>query len=169
MADPQFTQADLHWAEEAYRTSVANLPSGGAVFTIEQLELHAKSLAATHVLGHRRYGGRLLKRLSESEHVIGRCHDLMSAAHASGRHLAPAAEWLLDNHYLIEEQVSLARQHFPRGYSRQLPALSGSEPPGLPRIYDLIQEFISHVDGRVDDEALARFMAAYQAVTHLTL
>ncbi len=30
-------------------------------------------------------------------------------------------------------------------------------------------EFIAHVDGRVDDEALARYVAAYQSVTHLTL
>ena len=100
---------------------------------------------------------------------IARCQDLMSRAHAAGRRLTPAAEWLLDNHYLIEEQVHLARKHFPRGYSRQLPRLAGGKLAGLPRVYDLMQEFIAHVDGRVDDEALARYTAAYQSVTHLKL
>ncbi|MBN1609149.1 MAG: carbohydrate-binding protein, partial [Polyangiaceae bacterium] len=141
----------------------------GAVFAIEQLELHARALAATHGLGHYRGDDRLLKRLGDSERVIGRCHESMSKAHAAGRRLTPAAEWLLDNHYLIEEQVELARKHFPRGYSRQLPRLASGEAAGLPRIYDLIVEFIEHVDGRVDQEALARYVAAYQSVTHLTL
>jgi cellobiose phosphorylase len=139
------------------------------MFTVEQLEVHAKALAAAHVLGRR--GGRdhLLKRLAESQRVIARCHDLMSEAHAAGRRLAPAAEWLLDNHYLVEEQVHLARKHFPPGYSRQLPRLKGSDPTGIPRIYDIILQLIRHVDGRVDADALARYIAAYQSVTHLTL
>ncbi|HEX7500824.1 MAG TPA: cyclic beta 1-2 glucan synthetase, partial [Polyangia bacterium] len=93
----------------------------------------------------------------------------MSKAHAAGRPLMPAAEWLLDNHYLIEEQVDLTRRHFPPGFNRQLPRLTVGASRGLPRVYDLIQQFIVHVDGRVDDEALARYTAAYQSVAHLTL
>ncbi|MDY0003340.1 MAG: cyclic beta 1-2 glucan synthetase, partial [Polyangia bacterium] len=93
----------------------------------------------------------------------------MSIAHAAGRRLTPAAEWLLDNHYLIEEQVFLAQKHLPRGYSRKLPRLSAGELTGLPRIYDIVLEFIAHVDGRVDDEALSRYIDAYQSVTRLTL
>ena len=126
------------WTEDLYPASASEPPLRGAMFTVEQLEVHAKALAAAHVLG--RHGGRdhLLKRLAESERVIARCHDSMSEAHAAGRRLTPAAEWLLDNHYLIEEQVHLARRHFPPGYSRQLPRLKGSDPAGLPRIYDII-------------------------------
>ncbi|RJO66043.1 MAG: cyclic beta 1-2 glucan synthetase [Myxococcales bacterium] len=162
--------ADLaRWAEDLYRASANDSPLRGAVFAIEQLELHAKALAATHGLDRRRGGDRLLKRLADSERVIARCHDLMSGAHAAGRRLTPAAEWLLDNHYLIEEQVYLARKHFPPSYSRQLPRLADGKLVGSPRVYDLILEFIAHVDGRVDDEALARYTAAYQSVTHLTL
>lgn len=164
------TSAELaRWAEDLYAASATEPPLRGAIFTIEQLELHAKALATTHVLGLRRGGDRLLKRLADSERVIAQCHDLVSGAHTAGRRLTPAAEWLLDNHYLIEEQVHLARRHFPRGYGRELPSLTGGEPPGLPRVYDLILEFISHVDGRVDEEALGRYIAAYQSVTHLTL
>lgn len=157
------------WAEDQYQASITHPPLRGAVFAIEQMELHAKALAATHVLGHRTRGDRLLARLADSERVIARCHDLVSTAHAAGRRLTPAAEWLLDNHYLIEEQVYLTRRHFPRGYSRQLPCLGGNELRDLPRVYDLILEFIAHVDDRVDDEALARYIAAYQSVTHLML
>jgi cyclic beta-1,2-glucan synthetase len=40
-----------------------------------------------------------------------------------GCRLTPAAEWMLDNFYLIEEQIQMARRHLPRGYSRELPRL----------------------------------------------
>ncbi|MBI5528971.1 MAG: cyclic beta 1-2 glucan synthetase, partial [Deltaproteobacteria bacterium] len=166
----RFAAADLErWAADLYAARETEVPLRGAIFAIEQLEMHAKALAGAHALGRRRTNDRLLKRLADSERVIARCHDLMSAAHADGRRLTPAAEWLLDNHYLIEEQIHLARRHFPRGYSRQLPRLSGGGSAGLPRVYDLILELISHVDGRVDEDALSRYVAAYQSVTHLTL
>ena len=40
---------------------------------------------------------------------------------------------------------------------------------GLPRVYDIALETIAHGDGRVDPEALSRFVAAYQTVTSLNL
>ena len=39
--------------------------------------------------------------------------------------ITPASEWLLDNFYLIEEQIRTARRHLPKGYSRELPRLLG--------------------------------------------
>lgn len=179
---------DVHWAEELYQAGEAEPPLRGAVFSIEQLELHAKSLAAGHVLSRDRHENWLLKRLkrtrtllhdrdgnwlpnrlADSEDLIALCHDRLSEAHAAGRRLTPAAEWLLDNHYIIEEQIWLARKHFPRRYRQQLPRLETGERIGLPRVYDLVLEFITHVDGRVDDEALSRYVMAYQSVAHLTL
>src|SRR5690606_9259896 len=80
----------------------------------------------------------------------------------------PADEWLLDNIYLIEEQIRIARRHFPKDYSRQLPRLVGGSAE-IPRVYDIALEAISHGDGRVDADGLTRFVAAYQAVTPLDL
>jgi cyclic beta-1,2-glucan synthetase len=45
------------------------------------------------------------------------------------RRITPAAEWLLDNFYLIEEQIQMARRHLPRGYSRELPRLLNGPSP----------------------------------------
>ncbi|OGR15292.1 MAG: hypothetical protein A2341_09925 [Deltaproteobacteria bacterium RIFOXYB12_FULL_58_9] len=157
------------WAEGLYQLSVSEPPLRGAIFTIEQLEVHARALAGSHQIGHRQGGDQLIKRLNNSERVIARCHEVMSRAHAMGRRLTPAAEWLLDNHYLVEEQIYLARKHLPRGYGRQLPPVANGEATGLPRVHDLIVELVVHVDGRVDEEALARYVAAYQSVTQLTL
>jgi hypothetical protein len=76
---------------------------------------------------------------------------------------------LLDNFYLIEQQIILARRHLPRGYSRQLPRLADGQSAGFPRIYDLALELISHMDGRVDDANTTQFVAAYQSAEPLML
>ena len=83
--------------------------------------------------------------------------------------ITPAGEWLLDNFYLIEEQIATAKRHLPRGYSRELPRLASGPSAGLPRVYDIALETISHGDGRVDAQRLSRFVAAYQTVTPLKL
>ena len=112
---------------------------------------------------------RLLPRLSENEKIlIGVCN-LLTAAVTANRRIAPAGEWLLDNFYLIEEQIRTARRHFPPGYSRELPRLLRGASAGLPRVYDIALETISHGDGRVDLESLSSFLVAYQTVTVLTL
>ena len=85
------------------------------------------------------------------------------------RRVTHAAEWLLDNFYLIEEQIQMARRHLPRGYSRELPRLLTGPSAGLPRVYDLVLELISHVDAQIDAEPLRAFIAAYQTVSSLKL
>ncbi|MBU1397205.1 MAG: cyclic beta 1-2 glucan synthetase, partial [Gammaproteobacteria bacterium] len=69
----------------------------------------------------------------------------------------------------IEQQITLARRHLPRGYSRQLPRLADGPSAGFPRIYDLALELISHMDGRVDSDNATQFIAAYQTVEPLKL
>ena len=133
------------------------------------MEQHGKSLAASHKLTPRRAADQLLPRLAANEGVlIGACN-LLTAAVTANRRITPAGEWLLDNFYLIEEQIRTSRRHLPRGYSRELPRLADGPSAGLPRVYDLALETISHGDGRVDTESLSRFVAAYQTVTALTL
>ncbi|MEC5399537.1 GH36-type glycosyl hydrolase domain-containing protein [Uliginosibacterium sp. H1] len=91
---------------------------------------------------------------------------------AAKRRITPAAEWLLDNFYLIEEQIRTTRRHLPRGYSRELPCLArppGSHSPTHPRVYDIALEIVSHGDGRVDADVLHRFLSAYQGISPLTL
>ncbi|HWV14274.1 MAG TPA: glucoamylase family protein [Cellvibrio sp.] len=144
-------------------------PLRAELFSADQMEQHGKLLASQHRLN--RYGmhSRLLKRLDENEEVlIASCETLMGAVKAKSR-IAPAGEWLLDNFYLIEDQIRLARQHFPKRYSRELPRLATGPSRGLPRVYDLALEVIAHGDGRVDAVLLSRFISAYQTVTALTL
>jgi cyclic beta-1,2-glucan synthetase len=135
----------------------------------EQMEQHGKALAASHVPGPKRSRDLLLARLAQSERVLLRASQLLTAAIREDRPGTPAGEWLLDNFHLIEEQIHTARKHLPKDYSRELPRLRNGPSDGLPRVYDIALEAISHGDGQVDPESFRRFIAAYQSVATLTL
>ena len=139
------------------------------LFSADQMEQHGKTLAASHKLGAGYTPDLLLARLAENEDVLRGVRDLLTEAVKADRRITPAGEWLLDNFYLIEEQIRTARRHLPKGYSRELPRLMSGPSAGLPRVYDIALETISHGDGRVDPEGLSSFVAAYQTVTVLNL
>ncbi len=143
-------------------------PLRAELFSIEQLVSHAKVLAEAHLVVAQRASNRLLARLGENEQIL-RAYNRGTQAVDQTRRVTHAAEWLLDNFYLIEEQIQMARRHLPRGYSRELPRLRAGDSAGLPRVYDLVLELISHVDAQIDAEPLRAFIAAYQTVCPLKL
>ena len=106
---------------------------------------------------------------TRTRRILVQTYDLVTAAAKRNRRIAPAAEWLLDNFYLIEEQIRTARRHLPRSYSRELPRLANGPAASYPRVYGIALELISHVDGRVDAVSLDGFIAAYQTITPLKL
>jgi len=128
-----------------------------------------KILAGIHQLKTGRSLDRLLGRLAENEKILLEVHNLLTETVKVDRRITPAGEWLLDNFYLIEEEIRTAKRHLPKGYSRELPYLRNGPSAGLPRVYDIALETISHGDGRVDTESLCGFLAAYQSVTTLKL
>ncbi len=144
-------------------------PLRSELFSKDQMEQHGKILAASHKLSPGHAPDRLLTRLSENEGVLISARDLLTDALKTDRRITPAGEWLLDNFYLIEEQIRIARRHLPKGYSQELPRLLNGPSEGIPRVYDIALETISHGDGRVDPENLSSFVAAYQTVSVLKL
>ncbi len=139
------------------------------LFSRARMEPHGKALAGLHKLGIGRDADLLLARLAENEGVLIKVRNLLEDAVKANRRITPAGEWLLDNFYLIEEQIRTARRHLPKGYSRELPRLLNGPSAGLPRVYDIALEMISHGDGHVDPENLSSFVAAYQTGIALKL
>ncbi len=144
-------------------------PLRSELFSADQMEQHGRRLAGAHKVSPERPADRLLTRLAANEEILVKTCDLLTAAVMANRRIAPAGEWLLDNFHLIEEQIRMARRHLPKGYSRDLPRLAQGPSAGLPRVYDIALEAISHGDARVDPESLGRFVTAYQQVTNLKL
>ncbi len=144
-------------------------PLRGELFSTHQMEQHGLALAQSHVVGTRHTPDRLLARLSDNEALLARSCALLIESMQQHRQIAPADEWLLDNFYLIEEQIRLAKRHLPKGYSRSLPQLAHGPSKGLPRVYDIALETISHSDARIDAAAIRNVAAAYQTVEPLQL
>lgn len=134
-----------------------------------QMAQHAVSLAQVHVVDPANTRDQLLKRLDGNEQVLISTNKLLTLAVKAKQRIAPSGEWLLDNFYLIEEQIRTARRHLPEGYSRELPRLTKETFAGVPRVYDIALNVISHRDGRVDGEILSQFVSAYQSVSPLAL
>lgn len=150
-------------------TADESQPLRAEIYTEEQLELHAISLAGKHVLISKHPSEQLLGRLSENERILLEVHAILTQNVKQSNRIVPAAEWLLDNFYLIEEQIYTAKKHLPKGYSKGLPQLEKGASAGLPRVYDIAIEIISHSDGHVNLRSLVGFVNAYQTVNALKI
>ncbi len=145
-------------------------PLRSELFNPEQMQNYGKTLSESHRLSSS--GARfdsLLGRLEENETVLEEAHILLMEAVAAKERIVPAADWILDNFYLVQDHIRTSKRDLPKGFSKELPRLEGSSPPGLPRVYDIALERISHGDGLVDPETLQGFFDAYQSVNVLTL
>jgi cellobiose phosphorylase len=139
------------------------------LFSSDQLERFAKDLAGKHALSKKPSKDHLLRRLEENETLLQEVRKLLNDSIKRKYAVTPAGEWLIDNFYLIEEHIRIAKTHFPKTYSEKLPQLSAGPAAGITRIYDLVLQIISHSDGKLDMESLNRFIKAYQTVTNLHL
>ena len=144
-------------------------PLRAELFSADQMEQHGSDLSATHRLTRDRVPDQLLLRLVENEAVLRNACALLGTTVKANQRITPAGEWLLDNFYLIEEQIRTARRHLPKRYSAELPRLARGPSAGFPRVYDIALEAISHGDGRVDPESLDRFVTAYQKTAPLRI
>ncbi|HXH98798.1 MAG TPA: glucoamylase family protein, partial [Sphingobacteriaceae bacterium] len=144
-------------------------PLRSEIFTQDKLEQYAVTLARRHVLIYKQTSEQLLKRLAENETILLEVYSLLSDTLKQNDRIPPAAEWLLDNFYLIEEQIYTGKKHLPKGYSKELPRLLKGESADMPRVYDMAVEIISHSDGHLNINSLKGFVNAYQSVSYLKL
>ena len=80
-------------------------------------------------------GRSLAVRLEENESVLLQSYRAIAGAVGEGRPITPAAEWLLDNYHLVEEQIREIRDDLPPGFYRQLPKLASGPFAGYPRVF----------------------------------
>ena len=83
--------------------------------------------------------------------------------------ITPAAEWLVDNFHIVDEQLREIQDDLPPGFYRELPQLAAGPLQGYPRVFGLAWAFVAHTDSRFDPETLRRFVRAYQRVQPLTI
>ena len=141
------------------RHDAIELPVRAELFGIERLEQHAGTLAAAQgVVKGVASGGPLLARMEENGRVLRVSNQAIAGALQADKWITPAAEWLVDNFYVIAEQLRQIRSDLSVGFYRGLPKLADGPFAGYPRVYGVAWAFVAHTDSRMDPEMLRRFI-----------
>jgi cyclic beta-1,2-glucan synthetase len=143
-------------------------PIRAELLSVERLEQHAEALAREHRVRLGR-GEDLGRRLRDNEVCLLAAYREIGAAIRDERIITPAAEWLVDNFHVVEEQIREIRDDLPPGFYRQLPKLADGPQRGTPRVFGLAWVYVAHTDSHFDPHTLARFLRAYQRVEPLTI
>jgi len=145
-------------------------PIRAEIFGIERLEQHAKSLAGAHRSVVKPARGRnLLPRVRENARVLLAGYRNIADTVLAKQEITPAAEWILDNFHVVDEQLRGIRDHLPGSYYRLLPKITAGHLAGYPRVYGLAWAYVAHTDSRFEMETIQRFVQAYQRVQPLTI
>ena len=148
----------------------ADLPIREELYSIERLEQYALALAAEHQIAEKpQRVSLLLPRLEENGRKLVAAYQALAESIRAEHVISPAAEWLVDNFHIVEEQVREIREDLPKGYYHELPKLATGDFKNYPRIYALSVALIAHTDSHLDTETLRRFINAYQKVSPLSI
>ncbi|HQR40041.1 MAG TPA: hypothetical protein PLF26_16775, partial [Blastocatellia bacterium] len=145
-------------------------PMRGEILGVEGLEQLARTLAGMHRIGGKTVRVRSLPdRLEDNRATLTAMYRDAARAQRNGHPVSFAAEWILDNFHIVQEQLREGAEDLPRRYYRELPKLADGEYAGLPRVYAIAAAFVAHTDGHLELESLGRVVRAYQTVSPLTI
>ena len=145
-------------------------PLLGELFSVERLEQHAESLAAAQTVSTDPGDGKpLIPRVMENGRLLLEYYQATARAVHRDEIITPAAQWLVDNFYIVEEQLREIRNHLPVSFYRKLPKLASGHLEGYPRVYGVAWAYVAHTDSHFDPESLRRFISAYQRVQPLKI
>ncbi|WP_421423065.1 GH36-type glycosyl hydrolase domain-containing protein [Agrobacterium rosae] len=100
-------------------------------------------------------------RHRENEKEILRVYRTTAVDAENGQNITPAAEWLLDNHYVIEEAIQEVRRDFPRKFYRQLPTVKIGNIE-IPRVMALAWIYVAHTHSTISRESMTALVEGYQ-------
>jgi cyclic beta-1,2-glucan synthetase len=155
----------------ARRDPAPDAPFRDELLGPDRLATEARRIAAGQgtVTGGRIRTTPLISLIQRAATDLAKDNEQLNQAARGPRAVSPAGEWLLDNYYLIEQQLREVRKDLPADYGIELPRLDGGRYEGLPRVYEAVVVLIAHSDSRLDVAALLAFIEAYQEVASLTI
>ncbi len=133
-------------------------PFRGEIFSVERLEHLAQSLATEQKTVTKKGRAQLLPRLEDNGRKLVGAYRTLVEAIRNGRAISPAAEWLVDNFHIVEEQLREIREDLPKSYYHELPKLAQGKLKDYPRIYAITLPLIAHTDCRLDTATLRRYI-----------
>lgn len=134
-----------------------------------QLQLLARQLAEHLTVARSPEQNNLLLihlvRLSESLHET---YQFFRTSASKDLTVFRAAEWMLDNFYIVDQTLREIEKDLPPSYYQQLPKLDGTSLKHYPRIFGLASELVAYRQCQIEVPELAAFVLSYQQVAVLT-
>ena len=108
-------------------------------------------------------------RVRENAEKVLAVYRATNAAQARGEIITPAAQWLLDNHYLVEETSFQIKRDLPRRFYRELPTLELPDGGSVPRALAIAWIYVAHSDSTVSLKNFKAIVDGYQSVEPLKI
>jgi len=132
-------------------------------FKIDELKETAKKIAKSQRFTNREKPLRpIQKELEDARKILIKAYREFAGAVKVNQELAPAAEWLIDNYYIIQEQFVQIKSDFPINYQKSIPRLVKGPLKGYPRIYELIENIVLYNDNVIDVFTLTEAVYSFQ-------
>src|SRR5947207_873059 len=137
----------------------------------QRLVENAASLASAIAVsrGAKPRGPSFLHRLLEIEDALEWANMGLTMSADAHHAFKLSAEWLLDNAYLIREQVTDLRKSLPQKQYGKLPLIASGPEAGLPRVYHVASEIVAESGGALEPEFIGKFLVAFQATAPLDI
>lgn len=154
---PQSVSPDVESKHIDYNDSIR-----ASYFTMEELRAAGAALAANGAASLPGFFPfEFRKRHKENEKEIFRVYRVTAADVEAGATITPAAEWLLDNHYLVEEAIQEVSRDFPPRFYKQLPTLKTGG-MDVPRALALAWLYVAHTHSTVSRESLTEMVEGFE-------
>ena len=145
------TETQVHYNKQYLQEELRQLAK------LQQVTLDAKPLKPIDDL------------LEESRVTLVETYRVLARAAKHNRELSSAAEWLIDNFYIVQEQMVQLKEDLPPSYYKKLPRLLQGEYRGYPRTYEIVQMLAAISDNIIDRDNTATAIRAYQEIDTLSL
>ncbi len=140
------------------------------LLTPDELISHGRELGRLHYIDKKKNVKKLLLyRLDKNFAVIEDIYLKFNKDINNGMSLPRAAEWILDNFYIIELQYKRARRSIESEKELVLNTLKSGPLKGYPRIYAIVLDLVAHSEGVVTEGNLISFIDSYQKEKVLTI
>ncbi|MCH8548154.1 MAG: glycosyltransferase 36 [Balneolaceae bacterium] len=138
-------------------------------FDTGMLRQSAASLAELHAsIGQGDKIEQIEPILFRSRDELVHAYRILTGMAKSDREISPGGEWLIDNFYIIQEQIVQTEIDFPKEYQVSIPICASGDYEGLPRVYELALNYLTNTDNVLDMDVLLEYIKSYQQIETLT-
>lgn len=133
----------------------------------DKLAQYAQELASSFSVGKLNCYNGLKAQLASYFAYITSVYRQLNVKSVGGEALPSAAEWILDNYYIVEKEIAKIEDSLSQEMLEQAPAVTEGEYKSKTVAYALAKEFVAHRISQVDEASIRDFLGEYTHHAHL--